>query len=1128
MVSIVSGGVNSNREEIFIEMIKKSALNGEDVLVIVPDQFSFEYDKMLYNALGAKTFNSIRTSGFNRLAEIISDKYGSSAGENANENAKIILMYKAVKRLKNGEVKFYKKSLDKGSFISEMNKLVSQLRESGITPEELQVAAESVEGSVSLKLFDISKIYNYYLEELSNAGMKDSLTAVAESVKLADKNKYFKNVSVYVSSFNDFTYDEQKMLDLCISQGKSFAISLLMDNNSVRTFHNHPFGTVIKTRQQIFDMAKSHNVSVSEIEADKNYFKSEEISYLSRNLFNLSRKSYKGKKGDVKLFSAADIYEETDYICAEICRLVREENYCYSDIAVIVRDINSCSAVFEGIFEKYEIPYFIDSSDKVTASSIVHYFNALFRTVLTKKYKTENILKYIKSPLFSMLNYEISDLEDYCTCWNVDGDMWKSDFTAGDNENGSYLKKINDSRRKIIEPLEKFRCAVQDASAKEMCRALYDLLNEIKISEQTYSVVRRASKSENETQLELARGLKQLWNSVLSAVKSIYDILGDDKISLRQFYELFSLMLSQMSVSNPPQKLDCVRIADAGHSRLNDTKIVFAAEVNDGIFPAAVKSMGLITENEKNLLKNLPEDRRVIFFGGAHRDFMTEKLMSYSAFSMATEKFYALYSQSDLVGGEKRPSVLIKEIKEILGLQEQQVGKIPLEFFCTSYKTAYYKYLEHSKDRTVQSQSVLKSIYSSSEYKKRISDLYSIHEDGDFKLEPETADELFFKDKITKVSPTKLDKYYSCPFSYFCSYGLKLYKVQPMKLDGINRGNLIHKILEKILRNPDKNSDEMFNKAFLNMSDDDIKAYINKEFENFYNKEMGGDFGKNAEFMFLFEKLKDTAFNIISFIKAELNQSKFEPVLMEYEINSDKDGDRLILSLENDKKIVVVGIIDRVDVYTDESGRKFVRIIDYKTGKIDLSLSRLYNGLNLQMFVYLSSLLETKNIVNPEKQLEQAGIVYFRLGNAPKTVEETGDDDTIALNAYKSRLDAFKPIGSVVDEPEIIEAFGKTDNYSYAPYVLENSRVKNKLLINDDKFTALRKFTIDKVRSYGNSLIKGKIAANPIKEACTYCDYAGICGNAFPDNAVDPDLTDYEQMLEQELEKAKEEKENEA
>lgn len=1126
MVTIVSGGANSNREDIFINKIKTAAENGENVLVIIPDQFSFEYDKRLYNALGAVTFNSIRTAGFNRLAEIISTEYGSSQGENAGDNAKTILMYKAVNMLKKSEVKYYKKSLDKASFISEMNRLVSMLRESGITPEQLRICAENVDSSLALKLFDISAVYENYMEELHKAGLKDSLSAMAESVVIAKENNFFKGVSVFVSSFNDFTYDERKMLELCVSQGRSFTVSLFVDFNEVNSFHNHPFGTVVQTYQQIIDIAKSHNCSIEEIEASESNFKSDEIAYLSRNLFNLNRKKYQGEKDDVKIFSAIDVYEEAEYICSEICRLVKDEGYKYNDIAVISRDVSSCASVFEGIFERYEIPYFIDCENKVTASSIVQYFNALFKTLLTKKYKTENIMKYIKSPLFGMLYYEISDLEDYCIKWNVQGDMWKSDFTAGDNAGETYLKKINSARDTIIAPLEKFKKSAENATAKEMCRALYTLLGDIKISEKTYSVVSRASKSENETQLELARGLKQLWNSVLSAVKSIYDILGDENISLRQFYDLFSLMLSQMSVSNPPQKLDCIRIADAGHSRLDNVKVVFTAEVNEGVFPATVKSEGLITENEKNLLENLPENKRIIISGNAIHSFMEEKLYSVSAFSAPSEKLYVLYSQSDLVGEEKRPSMLVREVKEILDIDEQQICKLPLEFFCTSERTAYYKYLEHSNDRNVQSESLKKFLQEIPVYKNKLDNLYAIKEDGNFKLNKETSEKMFFKENITEVSPSKLDKYFECPFAFFCNYGLKLNKVSPMKMNGSNKGNLIHYVLENVMKKEKYDTpDEMFDKAFLKLTDDELRERIKKEFDIFYNEMLGGDFGKTPTFEFLYSKLIDTAFNIVSFVKSELNQSRFEPVLMEYKINSGKNDDRLVLELEQGKKIVLVGKIDRVDIFTDDDGKKYVRIIDYKTGKnIKLSLSRLYNGLNLQMFVYLSSLLETKNIINPDKLLKQAGIVYFAVGKSPdKSDEFTDDENALEEQAEENRLKAFKPLGSVVGTSEIIDAFGNEKEYSYTPYTEKEISKNSDTIFDDEKFTLLRKYSLNKVKEFGEDLLDGNIPAKPLENVCRYCDYKGICGNAFPDNAVDPDSYEYKALLEDELIKIKEE-----
>ena len=70
MVEILTGGIKSRREKMFIDMICSAAAAQKKVLVVVPDQFSFEYDKMLYNRLGAQLFNGIKTTGFNLLGAV--------------------------------------------------------------------------------------------------------------------------------------------------------------------------------------------------------------------------------------------------------------------------------------------------------------------------------------------------------------------------------------------------------------------------------------------------------------------------------------------------------------------------------------------------------------------------------------------------------------------------------------------------------------------------------------------------------------------------------------------------------------------------------------------------------------------------------------------------------------------------------------------------------------------------------------------------------------------------------------------------------------------------------------------------------------------------------------------------
>ena len=331
MVTVISGGSHSGRDKVFIDKIKSAVKNGEQVMVIIPDQFSFEYDKKLYEHLGAADFNVIQTAGFNRIAEFTEKLYGGRAKENADDNVRTILMYKAVRRLKQTkDIRFYKKSLEKGSFLAELNELVSQFRESGITPQDLALAAEKQSGSLAMKLFDISRLYDFYMDELEKAGMQDTLSAMARSVDQVKENGYFRGMTVFVDAFNDFSFDELKMLDACIAQCKSITFSLCIDNESVRRYANHPFADTLKTLQQITDISADHNYKVNTVECRNSSFRVPELEYVSKEIYNTCKKPYVGKCENVSVISATDIYEESEFVSGKIWELVREKGYKFS------------------------------------------------------------------------------------------------------------------------------------------------------------------------------------------------------------------------------------------------------------------------------------------------------------------------------------------------------------------------------------------------------------------------------------------------------------------------------------------------------------------------------------------------------------------------------------------------------------------------------------------------------------------------------------------------------------------------------------------------------------------------------------------------------------------------------
>ena len=1106
MIRFINGGVGSNREELFIGAVFDAAKNGRNVIVMIPDQFSFEYDKKLYDRLGAVSFNRITTAGFNRLAELLENEYGGGNGTgNAGENAKIILMYKALKTLRaDGKICYYtkladKNGLEKGNFISRLIELVQQMRESGISSEAVVAAAEMLKGDLAQKMGDIGRIYAEYMKQLENAGLHDSVSSIANCVKIARENDYFNGADVFIDAFSSFTYDEMRMIELCFAQADNVTVSFVIDADSVRN-SIHPFRLPLTTFGILKGMAKNKGYEIVNAEESNSY--SKDIAFVSKNLFNIAKPVFDGEGKNVRILNADDVYSEAMFVCAQMKRL-SQQGYRYSDMAVILRNMQDSGSVFESMLEKYDIPYFIDRSDRVSASSIVHYFTAVFNCITPRKYKTENILKLVKSPFFSPNKHNANIIEQYCLKWNIDGDMWSREYFGLDislvKEESmlEHIKTVEAIRKRIIEPFEKIRavCCHGEIPASEMCEAFFALLNDMGVSKRAYSVVRTAALSGNDTQIELSRGLRQLWNSILSAVKSIYDCLENDMMSLRQFYELFRVMVSQMSVSDPPQKMDCIRIADASHSRLGNIKAAFICQVNDGVFPKSIDSNSLLSRVDMSQLHGvfgtLVDGSDRMLGGDVRYTLMREELTCYNAVSAASDKLFITYINADLTGEEKQPSSLVADVLKCFnGKKDEKISEIPLEFFCTSAKTAFHIAAEHFKDDDPSVEAIKMSL-DSSEYASRLSAMRigaeKLAESAKTSIDKQVSTQAFFKDGAANISASQIDTYYKCPFSYFCRYGLKLRPIEVMDMSSRHKGTLVHRVLEIVFSHRDENGELLFIKND-EKTDEMIKELITKCFDEYYNDTLNSDFGKSRMFDYNYDLLKNITYTIVKYVQSEILVSNYKPEAAEYVFGADKNGRFIRFETNDGRTLSVTGSIDRVDKSVI-NGKEYIRVIDYKTGKIDLDEAHLMCGLNLQMLIYLDAYLKCEDSA---KLSIPAAIEYMSFGEKiDKFRDSDHSPDEYKTIENKSVVKAFKPKGIVDGSADSITTFNNGSNtlYSYAPF-----KKDLKDTVSGEELYAIRKYAEQKVIDFGNALENGLFPMNSVGKTCDYCDYRSVCG----------------------------------
>ncbi len=1051
---------------------------GREVLAIFPDQFSFDYEKSLYAILGPKKFNRVTVLSFKRLCRELLEKYGSDSGSSMDSATRLSIIWLAVRRVKKqGELKILSGSLEKPNFVRDMLENFDGMKRSGITPEMLMTSSEKFDGTLSDKLHDLSLLLAAYNEELSTRHRRDDSSLIVEGAAIADREKEFKCKAVYIDRFDYFSPDVLMLMRVLFRDAHAVNVALMLPNRPDRSISS-PYRLTSVTQNRLLDIAKEVASPVEFVEQTDEKWSADGIDSVKSNLF--THNSPKPKADDsVRIYSCDTVYAEADFVCASIRDLVCK-GYKYNDICIFTHDIKTYGKALESSFDKYGVPYYLDSNNTAVNMSLTIYALSALEAASTRKPSTDKILRFVRSPFSPLTDEEMSLIEDYTVRWNVEGDMWLSEFTARDSKY-TPLDKINGVRLRIIQPLEAFRQAVKSATATEISAAFAKYLSDVEITEGAKKLIDLAPEKDR---VELSRLLRRLWKTLIDSVTSISRVLEDEKLSVTAYTELLRLVLSDCALSNPPQKLDCVTVADVSRSIVTHPKIGFVMGMNDGHFPGDVKKTGLFSGKDMARL----EAEGIAFQPTLEATMDTERLDCHKALSSPTDLLILTYSGCDSKGSALRPSTYIPRITKLLGTDVKKASSLPAEFYCSYPAAAFSRYALGENMTPDQRISVYDALLSLPEFEQKIRALERASAHTDHKLSPDVAEKLFAKENV-KVTPTKIEMYFKCGFEYFCKYGLRLEDIRPMNMDPNVRGTVLHFIFESVLRH--------FGDSFEAASDDEIKAMVDRLLDEYIQSDLCGEFGKTAKFKADYARLNGVCIDILKNIREEYKVSKFRPVRFEYKLITDDKKSVLTIPINDKMSVAIEGTVDRVDMYTDPDGERYLRIVDYKTGVKKLSFDELYHGLNLQMLLYMLALTEGKD--TGFNGCRPAGALYMHSG----FFTCSGDYDPLSPES-KSRLSAIdsqlKRNGLIVDNMQLITAMDSEHSSKFIPvkFNKDGSIDKRCEVYSEEALLGLEKYAKQKVCDFGKGLISGEISAIPLGKnedslPCRYCDYKSVC-----------------------------------
>lgn len=1077
MLKLIFGRSGFGKTEYVFGNIQKLAESGnQNILLITPEQYSLIAERRLLKALKEDKINYVDNSSFSRISNDVKRLYGGDNLPVLSKGGKVIMMMQAIDSVKD-ELSLFNKKIDSLSFVSSMINVYDEMKSCNLSSTEIFEMTQRIENKVLLnKLTDISLVMHSY-EDLIKDKYLDSSDALTRLYnKLADKD-YFSNKTVFIDGFNGFVAQEYKLLELIIAQAKNVYITLCADYENEELF-----SYVNKSAKIIEKIACKANIETEILHLQKNLRSANETTKaIEKYLYYNDKQSVDVDTTDaLSLYSSKNITDECSYVSIQIKKLLRT-GYKASEIAVITRDMNKYRAELSTAFKKYCVPFFYDERQPINTQPVVILIKYLLRCV-NNSLRSDDIISLAKTGLTKLTDAQINALENYVYLWNINGVKWSKKFensTRGfvneiSDSDKKALEEVNKSRKYLIEPILKFRQTAKSNNCKEICKGIYNTL----IAYTADKKIKENAQSLSDSGFfSLASEQGRIWDLVMNILNQLAVTVQKD-IKLKDFDHLFSLIISTEDLGSLPSGIDNVQFGQADRIRTDNVRAVFLLGVNNGEFPLAVSGGGLLTENERRIM--LDNDFKLYSYGEIFD--VQEKYFAYMACACAKEKVFISYTGSSSKDFEA--SETITEIKSVFTnvneITYSDINKIDLiETNETAFELMSKNYFNEDKFY-----SSLKEYFSNDDRFKIIKSI--AENETEVISDKKTAVSLF--DYNMYVSASRVEDYYNCPFRYFCKFGLSAKPRKKAEIDPMERGTLIHFILEMILS-------RVGSKALSKMDEAEIKTLVDEYIKIYFETKMGNVTDASKRFLYNYKRISKMVYGVVIHLAKEFSQCDFEASAFELSIDKDGEVKPEVIFLDDGGTIQIRGSIDRVDTYK-KGNDTFVRVVDYKSGDKAFSLSDILDGLNLQMFIYLFSLCEDKNA---KLNGIPAGVLYM---HAARSVFTFSSKEEAQRSVDSSEESSFKMKGLVLadDEGDIPKAMENSLKGRFIPVKANAKGTLVGQMASLEELGYMHKKINSLIEEMGNELHEGNIARLPIKNknhkhTCDYCDYADLCAN---------------------------------
>ena len=1060
--------------------------NSQRIFYIVPEQFTLESEKNILSK--KKAVININVLGFKHLAYFIVSKIGTAGRKTLDDTGRTMLIKKIILEL-GDKLDFYKNSTEKQGFADNIEDTINELMQYSVSPESLnELILNLKDGNLKEKLKDIILIFSKYKDYLASKYISgDGLLDI-----LPDIIPYsiVKNSEIWIDGFKSFTPQENKIIEALLKHCKQVHISLSIAEKSISYNNINPFDEQYEVKRAITlitKIAKENKINIEEpLYLTKEHIKyNSEIKHLKDNYFKYKPKEYPKDVKNISIYQFNNMYQEIDKILSEVKKLVQLNNYRYRDIALIIGN-SDYEVPLSIALKKYNIPNFLDSRKSVFSHPLITLMTSAI-DIIAYNWDNNSIFKFFKTGYTEITFDEIFDLENYVIAnginkykWNIEWKYGFRDEKHNDKPDKADIEYIRDSFFDILSPLKDNFKPTKKALVSEITKALFDVLNNINIKDRLEKEFNTAI--ENNDTVKIAIN-SEIWNTVVTVANTMTEILGDEKITLRDYSKILKAGLNTATIGIAPPTQDYLIIGDMERTRLPNIKAMFVLGANEGNIPIKLTEKGIFSDDEKHIIK----ENNIELAPDLVQMTNNGRLGIYVNLIKPTEYLIFSYPTGSITGKSLTISSVVNKIKSIFPqINEIVYDKTNIDDILTSKEIAFNTLITaiENNDKSDFINDLYWYFINDSEYSEKLN---SIKKGLISQISVDYLDEkllpILWNEVLEKGSVSKLESYAACPFRFYMNYILNAKEKSIYKLKYNDIGTLTHKIMEEFSKHI-KKSGTTWENADRNYTDDFVDKHIS-EFVKNINSDIF-ESGRNSAI--LNKIIKATKLSLWANVE-QIKASKFKPD--SFEITFGRGNSKIPaieIEVDNGKILKLNGAIDRVDKMLND-GSVYVKIVDYKSSSKSLDINQIYYGLQLQLMLYMNTLIQNKNY-------EAGGMFYFKI-NEPDLINAEDNKSNLTLDDFMLNRMALNGMFDTDLTEDLDVAKIKVIKRNKPVEILRDIAIDSNSKLDKSTLNKLLDYSEEIVKNIGGQMAKGNIEISPYqynkKMPCDYCPYSIVC-----------------------------------